>query len=195
MERHQAEHLEVAGGRDQRSVEGVRLAVQVIDAAGEASQGALELGLEGLHVGDENLLCIHRPDFLLGEGEVPVDDFLHLFLDTVHVVVREEIIGMVTVFTRRAVLELAVDAAGKGVVGKKHLIRKNGPHGILEHKTQGTDVAAASLLVGITDEFHGTGENQRVVQFFQLVVHHGRQYRQLCAGLGLLQGGHPDGLG
>ena len=191
----QVEFGQYARGGDERSVEGVRLAVQVIDAAGEAAQGALELGLEGLHVGDENLLCIHRPDFLLGEGEVPVDDFLHLFLDTVHVVVREEIIGMVTVFTRRAIFEFAVDAAGKGMVGKEHFVRKNGPYGILEHKTQGTDVAAASLFVGVANEFHRPRENDRIIQFFQFVVHHGRQYRQLCTGLGLFQGGHPDAPG
>ena len=191
----QVEFGQYARGGDERSVEGVRLAVQVIDAAREAAQGTLELGLERLHVVEEYFLCVYGPDFLLGEGEVPVDDFLHLLLEAVHVVIRKEIVGMMAVFSRRAVLQFAVDAAGKGVVGKEHLVRKNGPYGVLEHKAQGTDVAAAPLFVGVADEFHRPRENDRIIQFFQFVVNHGRQHRQLCTGLGLFQGGHPDAPG
>ena len=179
VEGHQAEHLQVAGRRNQRPVKRVHLAVQVIHPAEIPAERAAEFGLIMLTLLLKEGLGLLGRNLLRAERKVGINQFPHPGTEALHPLgIRLERLA-----ARRTVPQFAVQAARQGMLGHKHLIRIQVPHGVLEQEAEGADVRPASVRMIVADKGHFVRKEDIEAQFFELVVHQRRQHRVTLACL------------
>ena len=79
--------------------------------------------------------------------------------------------------------QLAVQAAGQGVLDHEHLAREDVAHGVLQQEAQRTDVRPPPVRVVIPDERDFVREEDIETQFLEFVVHQGGEHGVPLAGL------------
>ena len=174
MEGHQVKHLQIAGRRHQRTVKIVGHPVQVIHRTEIAAHGALHARFQGLVLGFKNGLGLGRKHSLMRKRQVQVHQAAHLFPQAQDVLVGNLLCA-----------ELAIIAAGQGVVDLEYLVREQVAGRPLSQEAQRTEHGAAAVGMVIANKFHLMGIIDRIVQRLQLVVYESHQHRVLLPGLGV----------
>ena len=182
----QVKGLQIARRRDQRTVEGVRQAIQRINVGDKLSETAEQFRLVPLMLVLIDADGIFGRDLGFAERKIRGDDFLHPGFQPVDLLVFQEIDRAVPVFPPDGFLQLAIQAAREGVVNHEDLVRKQFPDGFLQDEAEGTDVAAPAVRMVVADEFNLVRHDHRITKFLEFVVHESGQDRIVRPSLGIL---------
>ena len=122
------------------------------------------------------------------QRQVFLDDFLHSCPDGGQILHIERMDDRSSVFSGRLgfgcpvrslfpFMDLAVQAARKGIVDDKGLVGVEVPHGFLQDEAKGADIGTPSVGMVVAYEFHLMRHHHPEVEFFQLMVDKGGEYR------------------
>ena len=174
VERHQVKDFQVSRRGHQRAIEVVRNVVQAIDRPEMPAQGADHAGFQALVLPLKELDGFGRQHLVMGERQVQGYQAPHFFPHPEDVFIRDTLCP-----------ELAIHAAGQGMVNLENLLREQMTGRHLGQETERTGIGAASFRVVISYEFYLVREENLEIQGFEFVVHQGRQHGIHFSGLGV----------
>ena len=174
VERHQVKDFQVSRRRDQRAIEVVRNPVQAINRPEVPAQGADYAGFQALVLPLKELDGFGGQHLVMGERKVQGYQAPHFFPHPEDILIRDTLCP-----------ELAIHAAGQGMVNLEYLFREQVAGCHLGQETERTGISAASFRMVVTYEFYLVREENLEIQGFELVVHQGGQYGIHFPGLGV----------
>ena len=132
-----------------------------------------------------NLLAQFGIHLDLGERKVLCDNLLHLGLDGIDLLIRDEADLAPSVFHPCLLVDLAIQAARQGVVDHQDFFGIKLPDRVLKYEAERAEVAPPSVGMVEPYELHLMEEHGPVIEFLEFIVDKSGDHIQFLARLGV----------
>ena len=112
----------------------------------------------------------------LAERKISLYDLTHARLNGLDCLICKETPARTPVLHGMRLLDLAVQAAWKGIIYHEHLIREHLAHHLLQHEAEGADIGATAIGMAVAYEADVVRVYDLIVQRLELVVHEGCEH-------------------